>query len=160
MEDCLDQDLHSLTLKSLKWIATLGVGGFGRVELVTLSQNNNNAFALKKMKKSEIQDTKQQQHILNEKLIMQSCDSPFIVKLYKTFHDAKFLYMLMEPCLGGELWTLLRRSKRFQVDFLNFHVNTFGLITNAPNATMVSLLRKPRLHLSHFHTVLEVNIVL
>ena len=140
MEDCLDQELHSLTLKSLKWIATLGVGGFGRVELVTVSQNNNNAFALKKMKKSEIQDTKQQQHILNEKLIMQSCDSPFIVKLYKTFHDAKFLYMLMEPCLGGELWTLLRRSKRFQVDFFNFHVNVFGLMLLQTNPTQSRLL--------------------
>ena len=164
-EDCLDQELHSLTLKSLKWIATLGVGGFGRVELVTVSQNNNNAFALKKMKKSEIQDTKQQQHILNEKLIMQSCDSPFIVKLYKTFHDAKFLYMLMEPCLGGELWTLLRRSKRFQVECLDFHVNTFGMLLlhyglwtyiTEKAATMMllwpSLSRKPLLHLSYFHT--------
>ena len=163
-EDCLDQELHSLTLKSLKWIATLGVGGFGRVELVTVSQNNNNAFALKKMKKSEIQDTKQQQHILNEKLIMQSCDSPFIVKLYKTFHDAKFLYMLMEPCLGGELWTLLRRSKRFQVECLDFHVNTFGMsllhygrllqrkLLLSCYLLWSSLSRKPLLHLSYFHT--------
>jgi len=114
--------LHNVTLKSLKWVATLGVGGFGRVELVTVGNNRNNAFALKKMKKSEIQDTKQQQHILNEKNIMQSCDSPFIVKLHKTFHDAKFLYMLMEPCLGGELWTLLRRSKRFSDSTAQFYV--------------------------------------
>ena len=70
----------------------------------------------------QIQDTKQQQHILNEKNIMQSCDSPFIVKLHKTFHDAKFLYMLMEPCLGGELWTLLRRSKRFSDSTAQFYV--------------------------------------
>ena len=150
VEDCLDQELHSLTLKSLKWIATLGVGGFGRVELVTVSQNNNNAFALKKMKKSEIQDTKQQQHILNEKLIMQSCDSPFIVKLYKTFHDAKFLYMLMEPCLGGELWTLLRRSKRFQVECLNFHVNVFGMMLLWTNTTQRRLLAATIMLWPHF----------
>ena len=44
---------EKLSLRNLKWIATLGVGGFGRVELVT-AHNNNLAFALKKMKKNEV----------------------------------------------------------------------------------------------------------
>jgi len=110
-----------LQLGDLQWVGTLGVGGFGRVELVTAGNNNNHAFALKKMKKAEIEDEKQQQHILNEAAIMTSCSSPFIVKLYRTFKDTRYLYMLMEPCLGGELWTLLRNQKKFDDNSSRFY---------------------------------------
>jgi hypothetical protein len=44
----------TVELRSLRWVSTLGVGGFGRVELVTAGTNNNTAFALKKMKKIEV----------------------------------------------------------------------------------------------------------
>lgn len=73
---CAEYD-HIL-LSELEIVGTLGVGGFGRVELV--QYNKKETFALKILKKCEVASQGQIEHAYSEKDIMSSCDSPFIVK--------------------------------------------------------------------------------
>eukprot|EP00092_Neocalanus_flemingeri_P020034 GFUD01021694.1.p1 GENE.GFUD01021694.1~~GFUD01021694.1.p1 ORF type:complete len:395 (-),score=121.79 GFUD01021694.1:55-1239(-) len=106
--------LARLQLKDLQRVATLGVGGFGRVDLVTIaSREDKKSFALKTIPKSVLRDAEHRRHSIAEKEIHSILDSKFIIQLYRTFQDKEHLHMLMEICLGGELWTLLRDHNYF-----------------------------------------------
>ncbi|KAL3314601.1 cGMP-dependent protein kinase 1 [Cichlidogyrus casuarinus] len=97
----------------LSVLTTIGVGGFGRVQLVHFKGNERQTFALKKLKKSVIVEMRQQEHVMNERDILMETESDFIIKLHRTYKDKRYLYFLMEVCLGGELWTILRNNVAF-----------------------------------------------
>ncbi|CAH8874379.1 unnamed protein product [Trichobilharzia szidati] len=116
-----EKQFSDVKLTDFTVVSTIGIGGFGRVQLVYLNKDKRQCFALKRLKKHYIVETKQQEHVLNEKNILTEANHDFIVKLYRTYRDNRYLYLLLEVCLGGELWTLLRNSTSFDDSTARFY---------------------------------------
>jgi serine/threonine protein kinase len=63
----------------------------------------------------------QQEHIVNERDVLLAFDHPFLVKLFCTYQDADSVYFLLEPVMGGELFSVLRQQGSFNEDEARFY---------------------------------------
>lgn len=77
-------------LDEFKVISMLGVGSFGKVQLVQDEAKPERVYALKVLLKANVVRRSQQQHVMNEKKILIGINSPFIIQLYKTFRDDRW----------------------------------------------------------------------
>lgn len=126
------QDPKDLTGKTLKAEdfqqgKTLGTGAFGRVRIVNYKPTGT-VYALKTLKKAAIIKMKQVDHIMSEKAILVSLKHPFIVNMFGTFHDNRYVYLLLEYIVGGEFFSHLRKVGRLENDAAAFYAAQIGAI--------------------------------
>lgn len=61
-------------------------------------------------------------HVRAERDILAEAESPWVVKLFTTFQDTHFLYLLMEFLPGGDLMTMLIKYEIFSEDITRFYM--------------------------------------
>ncbi|CDU17749.1 uncharacterized protein PY17X_0839000 [Plasmodium yoelii] len=114
--------------EDFNFIRTLGTGSFGRVILATYKNEDLPPVAIKRFEKSKIIKQKQVDHVFSERKILNYINHPFCVKLYGSFKDESYLYLVLEFVIGGEFFTFLRRNKRFPNDVGCFYAAQIVLI--------------------------------
>lgn len=103
--------MQAIPLRNLKKHRILGVGTFGKVWLVT-NGNSKEAFALKIQRKRTLLQHQQVEGVLREMRVMAKLDHPFVLKLMNVYQDAESVLMLVKLIQGGELYSIMKKSRR------------------------------------------------
>ncbi|ODA81950.1 hypothetical protein RJ55_00455 [Drechmeria coniospora] len=111
-------------------VKIIGKGAFGEVKLVQ-KKGDGKVYAMKSLIKTEMFKKDQLAHVRSERDILAESDSPWVVKLYTTFQDSYFLYMLMEFLPGGDLMTMLIKYEIFSEDITRFYIAEIVLAIEA-----------------------------
>lgn len=122
-------DVTKFRIDEFELIRTLGTGSFGRVFLAKRKEDpNGTPVAIKRLKKSVLIRQKQVDHILSERKILGSISHPFLVEFVGSFKDDRYLYIILEFVPGGEFFTHLRKTRRFENEVARFYAGQVACI--------------------------------
>mmetsp|Transcript_45186 Transcript_45186/g.72189 ORF Transcript_45186/g.72189 Transcript_45186/m.72189 type:complete len:441 (+) Transcript_45186:60-1382(+) len=102
------QEAHKkkMSKKEFSVVRVIGKGGYGEVRVVR-NKNDNRVYAMKTLLKKKMIEKKQQKHVRTERDLMVNVDHWLLVRLYWSFQDDTYLYLVMEYCPGGDLMKIL-----------------------------------------------------
>ena len=85
----------------------LGKGKFGLVKL-GINKETKDKVAVKIMNKNNM-DSSDLELVRTEIEILKICQHPYIIKLYDIFENVDYIYIIMEYCPGGDLFSYLQK---------------------------------------------------
>ncbi|KAJ7979851.1 Non-specific serine/threonine protein kinase [Quillaja saponaria] len=112
---------HKMGADDFEPLTMIGKGAFGEVRICR-EKATSHVYAMKKLKKSEMIRRGQVEHVKAERNLLAEVDSNCIVKLYCSFQDEEYLYLIMEYLPGGDMMTLLMRKDTLTEDEARFYV--------------------------------------
>ncbi|KAM7521725.1 hypothetical protein LguiA_011627 [Lonicera macranthoides] len=112
---------HKMGADDFELLTMIGKGAFGEVRICR-EKTTGHVYAMKKLKKSEMLRRGQVEHVKAERNLLAEVDSNCIVKLYCSFQDDEYLYLIMEYLPGGDMMTLLMRKDTLTDNEARFYV--------------------------------------
>eukprot|EP00038_Savillea_parva_P003819 m.130646 g.130646 ORF g.130646 m.130646 type:complete len:994 (+) comp11288_c0_seq6:213-3194(+) len=108
---------HSLL--DVKVSRVLGAGTYGKVVLAVDSLGNE--FAIKAMSKADAIQKDEVEQVMTERLILSRFRHTFVARLFSSFDTDAFLYLCLEPLLGGSLESVAKEGKPLSAKAVAFY---------------------------------------
>jgi len=102
-------------------LGTIGRGAFGEVCLVRKKETNK-TYAMKTLRKADVLRRGQVTHVKAERDLLAEADNAWVVRLFYSFQDKDSLYLVMDFVPGGDLMSLLVRSRTFGEGVARFFI--------------------------------------
>lgn len=100
---------HKMSTADFEPLTLIGRGAFGEVRVVR-ERSSGCIYAMKSLRKAEMVRRGQVEHVMAERNLLAQVSSKMVVKLFYSFQDDEFLYLVMEYLPGGDMMTLLMRK--------------------------------------------------
>ncbi|XP_061410130.1 rho-associated protein kinase 2-like isoform X3 [Lethenteron reissneri] len=146
-------------------VKVIGRGAFGEVQLVR-HKVTKSVYAMKLLNKLEMIKRSDSAFFWEERDIMAFANSPWIVQLFYSFQDDRYLYMVMEYMPGGDLVNLMsnydvpEKWARFytaEVVLAVEAIHTMGYIHRDVKPDNMLLDKSGHLKLADFGTCMKLN---
>jgi serine/threonine kinase 38 len=102
-------------------LSIIGRGAFGEVRICRHIETGE-VVAVKRMKKAEMINKNQVNHIKAEREVLVKAKNDWIVDLKFSFQEDKYLYLVMDFLPGGDLMTILMRKDILTEDESRFYI--------------------------------------
>ncbi len=94
-------------------------------------------YAMKILRKEDVEKRKQVEHTKAERDIMSIARHPYVLSLRYSFHTSDKLYMITEFCPGGELFFHLKKMKRFSEQMVKVYISQLALALDYLNSKRI-----------------------
>ncbi len=95
-----------MSIEDFRILKTLGAGAYGKVCLVQ-KLSSGDCFAMKIIDREKTMEKGQEEFVASEVSVLKQLTNEYVVKLYYTFQNHKYLFFVMEYMVGGDLGNLL-----------------------------------------------------
>ena len=119
-------------IESFEFLGLIGQGAYGNVYMAK-KKSTGKLYAIKRLCKRKLQQEGKQYQVFRERQALILLDHPNVIKMYWTFdvitfflnkyqkQDKKYLYFVLDLADNGELYNLIRRERKLQLDLVKFY---------------------------------------